>query len=134
MTCWPTETVSEALRLFNQAIELDPDFAAAHGMAARCYLRRKIQGWMADRAKEMSEIERLARRAVELGSDDAVALYCGGYALAWAHGYLDSGAASIDRARTLNPNLAEAWNCSGWVRINLGEPEGAISTLHMRCA
>ena len=39
----------EALRLFYRAIELDPDFAPAYGMAAWCYGRRKANGWMADR-------------------------------------------------------------------------------------
>jgi len=35
--CWSREANAEALRLFYRAIELDPEFAAAYGMAARCY-------------------------------------------------------------------------------------------------
>ena len=35
----------------------------------------------------------------------------------------------IDRALALNPNLAAAWFCSGWVRVCLGEPEAAIKHL-----
>jgi TolB-like protein len=35
---------SEALRLYYRAIELDPDFALAHGWAAFCYTRRKANG------------------------------------------------------------------------------------------
>jgi adenylate cyclase len=31
----------EALRLFNSAIELDPDFASAYGRAASCYADAK---------------------------------------------------------------------------------------------
>src|SRR3546814_5498046 len=53
---------------------LDPSDAAAYGMAAWIYFWRKINGWMADRPQEASEGARLARRAVELGRDDAVAL------------------------------------------------------------
>jgi TolB-like protein len=34
----------EALRLFNSAIELDPDFAAAYGRAAHCYVGAKTNG------------------------------------------------------------------------------------------
>jgi TolB-like protein/class 3 adenylate cyclase len=34
----------EALRLFNSAIELDPDFAAAYGRATSCYVIAKING------------------------------------------------------------------------------------------
>src|SRR5262249_30761107 len=71
----------DALRLFYQAAELDPNFASAYGMAAWCYAWRKLNGWMADRAKETAEAARLARQAVELGKDDAVALSRGGFAL-----------------------------------------------------
>ena len=38
------EAINEALPLFYKAIELDPDFASAYGMAAWCYAWRKING------------------------------------------------------------------------------------------
>ena len=69
------EANSEALRLFCKAIELDPDFALPMGAAGICYSRRKARGWAANRVQETQEAGRLARRAVELGRDDAVALY-----------------------------------------------------------
>jgi TolB-like protein/Tfp pilus assembly protein PilF len=119
----------DALQLFCRAIELDPDFASAYGMAAYCYCHRKTNGWMADREEEIAETTRLARRAVELDKDDAVALSCGGFALAYVAGELDAGVAFIDRALQLNPNLATAWIVSGWVRVWLGEPELAIEHL-----
>jgi TolB-like protein/class 3 adenylate cyclase/Tfp pilus assembly protein PilF len=126
---WNRETNNESLRLFYRAIELDPDFASAYGMAARCYLIRKGSGWMIDRAQETAEAVRLARRAAELGWDDAVALCGAGLPLAWGGGELDDGAALIDRALQLNPNLAMAWLFSGWVKVWLGEPEVAIEHL-----
>jgi tetratricopeptide (TPR) repeat protein len=118
--------ISEALSLFYKAIELDPTFATAFGMAARCYSRRKTGGWVTDRAYEIAETARLGRRAGELGRDDAVALCSAGNALSFVVGELDDGDALIDRALVLNPNLAEAWFFSGWVKIWLGEPEVAI--------
>jgi TolB-like protein/tetratricopeptide (TPR) repeat protein len=126
---WTKEGFSEALRLLYQAIELDPDFASAYGMAVRCYARRKADGWMTDRAREIAETERLARRAAEVGKDDAVALCLGGFGLAYVVGDLAGGAAMIDRALVLNPNLAIAWSWSGWVKVLQGEPEVAISQL-----
>ncbi len=119
----------EALQLFCRAIELDPDFASAYGMAAYCYCHRKTNGWLADRQEEIAETERLARRAIELDTDDAVALSYGGFALAYVVGELDAGVAFIDRALLLNPNLANAWDVSGWVRVWLGQPEVAIEHL-----
>ena len=71
----------EALRLFNRAIELDPDFAAAYGRAASCYVPAKTNGWISVTANEIAEVTRLAQRAVELGKDDAMALAASGYAL-----------------------------------------------------
>jgi len=123
---WTEETISEALRLFYRAIELDPTFASAHGMAAWCYVLRKNFGWMTDRAEEIAELERLAKKAAVLGKDDAVALYTGGFALAQVDGHLEAGAALIDRALALDANLAAAWHLSGWVRILLAQPETAI--------
>ena len=126
---WTKESNDEALRLFSKAIELDSDFASAYGMASWCYVRRKGSRWIIDRAQETAETARLARRAAELGWDDAVALAWGGFALAYVVHDVEVGAALIDRALQLNPNLAEAWHFSGWVRIYLGEPEVAIEHL-----
>ena len=89
--------VNDALRLFMNAIERDPEFAAAHARAARCYATRMSNGWMVDRAKEVTEAKRLARRAVELGRDDAIALSFGGYVLGYVGGDLDESSACIDR-------------------------------------
>src|SRR5262249_60953734 len=76
---WTLEGTNEALRLFRRTVELDPDFGPAYGMAALCYVWRKVNGWMTDQAQESAEAGRLARRALDLGQDDAVALTFGGY-------------------------------------------------------
>jgi TolB-like protein len=120
------EANEEALRLFYSAIELDPEFSSAYGMAASCYCPRKQNGWMRNRVQEIAEAQRLARRAAELGHYDATALCRSGYALAYLVHDFDAGAALIDRALALNPNLASAWRASGWVKIYVGEPELAI--------
>ena len=121
------ETNSEALRLFYKAIELDPDFALPHGLGGICYSRRKTRGWATNNAQELPEAERLARRAVELGRDDAVALYTAGFTLAHVVGDLDAGADLIDSALAIDPNSAGGWYYGGWVKIMLGEPEQAIT-------
>jgi TolB-like protein/Tfp pilus assembly protein PilF len=120
------EAISEALVHFDKAIGLDPNFASAYAMAAWCYLWRKVNGWTVDRPREAAEGERLARRAVELGRDDAVALTRGGHALAHFVGDLDGGIAFLDRALLLNPNLASAWFLGGYLRAWHGESDSAI--------
>jgi len=116
----------EALQLFNRAIERDSDFALAHARAAHCYVIRKANGWIVDRELEIATAARLARRAIEIGRDDAVALSYGGHTLAYVVGDLDNGAAFVDRALGLNSNFAAAWASSGFMKLCFGEPDVAI--------
>lgn len=123
------EALEQALPLYYKAIELDPEFASAYGMAAWCHFWRKLNGWMTDRDQEIAEGVRLARLAVELGRDDAVALTRGGHALGHLTGDVDGGIALLDRARLLNPNLAPAWFLGGILRTLRGDSESAIKDL-----
>jgi tetratricopeptide (TPR) repeat protein len=123
---WTREGNEEALRLFYKAIELDPDFSAAYAAAAGYFTRRKGAGWVIDQEQEVAEARRLARRAVQSGNDDAFVLGFAGYALAYVVGDVDDGAAFIDRALLINPNLALAWSAGGYVKLLLGEPDRAI--------
>jgi TolB-like protein len=126
---WTNEANSEALTHFYRAIELDPKFASAYGMAARCYAQRRGSGWDTDRPREISETTRMAARAAEFGRDDAVALCTAGYGLSFVCNDPERGAVLIARALELNPNLAMAWLFSGWAKVWLGEPETAIEHL-----
>ena len=116
----------EALEMFMLATDRDSQFAAAYGMAARCYLQRKGFGWVEDARHEIAEAERLARRAAELGPDDAVALSAAGFALCIVVGEVSDGSALIDRALALNPNLGWVWHVSAIAKACLGEPETAL--------
>jgi TolB-like protein/class 3 adenylate cyclase len=122
------EGIDEALRLFRRAIEIDSDFALPHGMAAWCYVHRKSNGWRTDREQEIAETARLARRAADLGKDDAIALSLAAHALAYVvpDSDIDAATGFADQAVALSPNLATVRLCSGWIRIWRGEPEMAI--------
>jgi TolB-like protein len=126
---WTKDANAEALKMFYRAIELDANFAAAYGMAARCYSQRKFSGWMTENTKETLEAVRLSRRAADLGRDIPVALCTAGLGFAAVAGKLDEGAALIERSLQLNPNLAWAWQFNGWVKVLLGEPEIAVECL-----
>jgi TolB-like protein len=121
--------IAAAQSLFYEAIERDSEFASAYAMAAGCYSWRKLSRWLTDLEQEVAEGTRLARRAVELGQNDAVALAAGAHALAHLVGDLDSSVALLDRALTLDPNLAFAWYLGGFVRIWRGQPGDAIDRL-----
>ena len=116
----------EALALFSKAIERDPNYGAAYGMSARCYLQRVGFGWVGDRQHEIVETRRLAQLAASLGRDDPLALCNAGFALVMAVGDVADGSALIDRSLALNPNLAWAWHFGALAKAFGGESEAAI--------
>jgi tetratricopeptide (TPR) repeat protein len=123
---WTRDGNDEGLDHFKKAIELEPGLAAAYGLAAWCYVRRKALGWMIESKLETSEAIRLARRAVLIGKDDPVAMCLGGYAVAYINGEFDDAASFMDQGLAVNPNYASAWVLSAWLRVWRGEPDLAI--------
>jgi len=121
--------IDEAMPMFYEAIQRDPEFASAYAMAAWCHSWRKLSRWLTDLEREIAEGTRLARRAVQLGQDDAVALAASAHALAHLSRDLDSGIALLDRALVLDPNLAAGWYLGGFLRIWRGEPDDAIGRI-----
>jgi hypothetical protein len=67
------EDIGEALQLFLKAVELDDNFSTAYGMAAWCYGRRKVNGWVEEGRSESSDAMKMAERIVQCGRDDAIA-------------------------------------------------------------
>lgn len=122
----------EALASLYRAIEIDPSYATAYGFAARCYVQRNSGLWIDDQTRDARETERLARCAVELGQDDAVALSCAAFALSDMCGDPKSAVICVDKALSLSPSLASAWLYSAWVRVAIGEIETALA--HAACA
>lgn len=120
----------EARDLFMQAIALDPDYATPYGMASYCYVKDRTNRWPSDDlARDIAETDRLARQAVRLGRDDAVALATSAGALAYVVRDLEAGSACIDLALQLNPNLMWATYFGGFIKSWMGEPEAAIAHL-----
>lgn len=123
------EESEEVLRLAHKAIELDPGFASAYGIAAWFHTRRAVNKWTDDDVRERADALRMARRAAELGKEDAFCLAFAGYAFTFAGRETEHGATLADRAVELNPNLALAWGISGWLRLVLGQPDIAIDRM-----
>jgi TolB-like protein len=122
-------SIDEALPMFERAIALDPDFSSAYGMAAWCYLVRNNNGWLVEPVKQIERMVSLAKQAVRLGRDDPLALGVSGAVHSQVLDDLTTAATLLDRAVALAPSLAVAWHMSGWIRINLGQPELAVEHL-----
>ena len=123
---WSREANAEALRMFRQALQLDPSSGVAYAAASQCYTWRKSFGWLADPASETAEGARLARRALEFGRSELIILAMAGFGIAYLEGGLDFGGAAMDRALELNPNTPAALGIGGWISIFRGEPDLAI--------
>jgi TolB-like protein len=125
---WTADENAKALQLFNAAIAKDSEFSTPYGLAASCHHFAKANGWSA--SFDEKEIARLVERAADIGTDDAVALCWAGHVHAYFFRDLDRALLLIDRALDLDVNLAVAWQRSGWVRGYIGDPDGAIESLH----
>jgi TolB-like protein/Tfp pilus assembly protein PilF/DNA-binding winged helix-turn-helix (wHTH) protein len=116
----------EALRLLKEAIEIDPAYGAAYGLAARCYHLQTVFGWALPTDPCMHEGFRLAHLATEVGKDDSEALWMAGHCLLQVAGEFDYGLGLIERSLSLNPNSASAWVSSCFVHAYIGETERAL--------
>jgi tetratricopeptide (TPR) repeat protein len=116
----------EALKLTQTANDLDPDFAAPFALGANCYVQRWRVGWSNGGAEDVSEAQRLARRAIELDKDDPWVLALAGSALGLFVGEVEEGASLLALAISLDPNLAAARIWNGYVQLCLGDKDVAI--------
>jgi adenylate cyclase len=116
----------EALSLMEQAIERDPRYGPALGLAAVCCLRLVMDGRSDDPAEHSRKGVDLARRALEVAGDDPGIL--GNAALALAYFGEDMGAAMvlIDQALALNPSFARGWHISGILSLWAGKLDSAL--------
>ena len=126
---WTAEGSEEALNHFYRAIEIDPEYAIAHAMAARCINQRLAIQPLTVGIEETEMAEKLARRAADLGRNDAMALSMAGVTLGFSVKDVRGGAALTERALALNSNLAWGWYSDGWLNVWLGNPEIGIDRI-----
>lgn len=115
-----------ALGLLQEAVVLDPNYAAAHALAARCFQFQLMFDWRPPDDPGFAEGIRLAHRAIDLGRNDSEALWMAGLALVHLSREIDHGIAQIERSLSLNPNSANAWTASCLARSYIGDSAAAI--------
>jgi len=93
----------DALRLAQQAISLDPNFAAAYGVALACYTQRVDESWRKD--DDIAEGKQYALRAVEVGADDAYALTRAAQFFSYLLKDAPTADAIVDRAIAVKPQF-----------------------------
>ena len=94
-----------ARQLFQQAIQLDPDYVLAHAGLADCYSYMYL--YSGRKEEDRRQAEAASRRAVELDPNSAQAQTSHGLALS-AFARNDEAEAAFEAALRLDPNLFEA--------------------------
>jgi adenylate cyclase len=120
------ESLAEALRLVQRALELDPGFAAAAALAGECHTENVIRSYAIDPQFERKEAVRLMRLALSLDQHDPDTLATAASISALLVGDCEAEIEMADRAVALNPNSYHTWNRRGWVYRIAGQPEEAI--------
>jgi tetratricopeptide (TPR) repeat protein len=117
---------TEAIRLFREAIALDPDFAAAHSYLALALCNSLFQGFVEDNSKAVASMRAAAERAVSLDRNDANSHYVLGH----LHVLTGDTEMAVDKMQTaidVNPNSARGYFGLGWVyHYGAGQAEQAL--------
>src|SRR5713226_5919909 len=118
------EDADKALALLGKAIELEPDFAAAHAIIAFCHEQRYLRGGMQEETKNAAL--RHARHAIAAGGDDAAALATAGFVIAVAGRDFETALTAFDRSFALSSSSALALGFSSIVRAWKGDDAIAV--------
>src|ERR1700726_795079 len=100
------EDADKALALLGKAIDLEPDFAAAHAIIAWCHEQRYLRGGMQEETRIAAL--RHARQAIAAGGDDAAALATAGFVIAVAGHDFETALTAFDRSFAPSSSLAFA--------------------------
>jgi len=106
------ENLTEAVSLLTRAIELDPEFASAHGALAHALHLQLIFDYADDAEAVGKQARRAAETAVRLERDDADIQVALG-AFRWTVGEIEDACSALERAIELNPSSAIAHSLLG---------------------
>ena len=120
------EGLAEAIRLAHRALELDPRFGLAAGLASICHALNVTMGYSVDPQFDRNEAIRLLRLVLSIDDNDPETLANAAVVSAFMVGDCEREIEMADRAVALNPNSFDGWHCRGWVYRIAGLPEEAV--------
>jgi adenylate cyclase len=116
----------EALIMMEHAIKRDPNYGPALAWSAICYMLRCQESRSENPEIDSRQGADLARRALQVGSDDSGILSNAAFVLAYFGEDITAMMALVDRALVLNPSFARGWHISGNLRLWAGHLDHAI--------
>jgi adenylate cyclase len=118
--------VDQALRLFRQAVELDPTYARALALLSICCFRFISQGFGHRDDPQVSDLVQVAQKAVALDASDSDVVALAAQVLALPGGDMDTGLGLAEKAIALNPNSGMAFRTGAMLHGYLGQAEKAV--------
>jgi len=125
MNRFNTQDIEAARAFFQQAIELDPNFALAYAMLSRTYAREIAPGGLASKAA-LDKAYDFANKAVALDPSLPQAFF----SLAFVQRLRNEVAeaiASAEKAIKLSPNYADGYSLLGNILTYAGKPERSVA-------
>lgn len=113
---------------FRRALELDPNFARAHGARSFTSFQAAFLRYGSDRERAIADARRHAERGVELDPVDPFVSFNLGR-VHWLLGDPKAGQGWIERATALSPSFAQGHYAHGWANVMSGNGTDAISDL-----
>ncbi|MEJ1934601.1 tetratricopeptide repeat protein, partial [Nostoc sp. NIES-2111] len=115
----------EAQRLLVKSIDLDGSYPLALSLLAWCHAQQAVYNWSDEPDQERQTAIRLAQHAASISRDDPMVLAILGAAHTVSRDFA-SAAAQLERAVTIDPNSAWAWNRMAWLNANQDRADLAI--------
>jgi tetratricopeptide (TPR) repeat protein len=127
---WNIATLAESVDYFQQAIELDPDFALAYASLAEGYIWQGSISGLLPRDEMLAKAEAAIDKAIAL-DDQLGEAYNALGALKQDRYDFEGAVAAYQRALELNPNYATAYNWYGFLLRDANRLEEAL-VLHRK--
>jgi adenylate cyclase len=118
----------KARTYFEQAVQLDPQFATAHAMLAWTYVFAAMNGWSDDRPAALKQAERIATHAIGLQPVLPLAYFVRGLAYREQHEYIKA-LVEAQKAIDYDPSYANAYVLLATLLYYAGRPEEGLARI-----
>ena len=123
------ESFHHAEKLFERAIELDPEFAAIYTWKIYWEIFWFGQSWVKDPTEEVKKANRIARDALKRDPDDALALAMKAHFQAFVEHEFDDALRLHERANRLNPYSSMVLLLNSFTLAYRGEADQALQKI-----
>jgi TolB-like protein/Tfp pilus assembly protein PilF len=118
----------EAAALFQRAVDLDPNYAAAYAALGGSHFQTVVSGWTEFRQEELEQAEMLAQKALALDPTTTSAYRVLAMINMFRKQY-DLALGQIDRALEVNPSDADSYQVRGTVLVWAGRAAEGLTWL-----